>query len=199
MTDILPHPPVGPRRETIMMLKQFDPDVAILDGGSAKIKQLDSKWYDDVVNELGPRAVRRAGMSAMEAEWIAASVGLLYVNPTFGLYHRWSWADIELVVDKRGRRFSRVYVIDHLQETRHLMQLGTRALDNLLAATKFAKASQPRTDSKADDSIDEWVEVAEAAQRTGMPSREVYEQIDRGELDARTTDGRIEVPLLPPQ
>lgn len=178
-----------------MMLKQFDPDVAILDGGPAKIKQLDSKWYADVVKELGPRAVRQVGLSAMEAEWIAASVGLLYVNPTFGLYHRWPWGDIELVVDKRGRRFSRVYVVNDVEGTRHLMQLGNPALDNLLAAAEFTKGSQARFASEAGDNIDEWVEVTEAARRLGIPGPDVYARIDRGELDARTTDGRIEVRL----
>lgn len=36
-------------------------------------------------------------------------------------------------------------------------------------------------------------EVPEAARRLGIPAREVYERIDRGELDARKVAGRVEV------
>lgn len=48
-------------------------------------------------------------------------------------------------------------------------------------------------DEQPDVTVDEWVAVPEAARRLGVSAREVYDRIDRGELDARKVAGRVEV------
>ena len=48
-------------------------------------------------------------------------------------------------------------------------------------------------DEQQDVEADQWVEVPEAARRFGIGAREVYERVDRGELDARKVAGRVEV------
>ena len=145
MSTDLPHAATGPSRRTMAFLSSVDPDVRVLDGGPGKVKEIDREWYDAYAKEHGGRALRAMGLDAMEADWVACSVGLLYANPKLGYVRVWPWERTSLHVAKRGRRFCRLWVADDETGERHLLRLGAAAMENLIAAAARSKELSRRS------------------------------------------------------
>jgi hypothetical protein len=50
-------------------------DLRVVDSGPDKIKEVDRQWHTDYVRAHGVQAMRRMGLNAMEADWVAARPG----------------------------------------------------------------------------------------------------------------------------
>lgn len=97
------------REETLAFMARSGDSGPALDGGPAKCKALDKEFYEEFEAMHGRGSVRAlakvagAGLSVMEAEWVATPQALLYVSPLIGRARAWPWETLVVTVRKQKR------------------------------------------------------------------------------------------------
>jgi hypothetical protein len=134
--------------KTMKILDDHDEPLVVLDGGPAKSKQLDRGYFDSLERIVPGRSVevtrdmaKRNGAppgQALEADWVATDVGLVYVNYYVG-HAVWSrWDDVVSVRQtKRSILGATATVqVDFEEGPPWVIGVGKRAAQALVAIAK---------------------------------------------------------------
>ena len=92
-----------------------------LAGGAAKSKALDKKILDNWIDEVGMANVRKFGVSALEADWIATGSTLFYVTPNANSVIPFLWSSIDEINVVRRRALSSEMSINANGESKPFM------------------------------------------------------------------------------
>jgi hypothetical protein len=71
--------------QTLELLEAHCPDDQVIDGGSAKCKEMDKIALETYVNAYGRP---QGGVNFLEADWVATDNALYYITPRAG----WNWS-----------------------------------------------------------------------------------------------------------
>jgi hypothetical protein len=126
-----------------MFLASVASDLQVIDSGAAKIKTIDRQWHADYAAQHGHRAMRSLGINAMEADWVITKTGFVYVNPRLRFTWGWRWDTTTFEVIKRGRRSAAIGITGR-DGQHHVMQLGSPAADNIVAAATLGELLHDR-------------------------------------------------------
>ena len=83
-----------------------------MDVGAAKCKALDKPILDKFTKRVGTKQVRKAGIHALEATWMATQSGVWYVTPRVESVVLLPWAEIFSLMLAKERKASADVLIE---------------------------------------------------------------------------------------
>lgn len=142
-SPVLPFNTGAPQPATVELLhERLIPrlELTVYDGGVARCRQLDKTFYESFESVYGRGAVRRLaqvrglGMTVMEADWVAADKGLLYISPHVGqaVFLPWPETWVSELPPRRFRRRTGV-LVEHRTHGEMVWEMGPAAAANLRA------------------------------------------------------------------
>lgn len=93
--------------ESMSLLARFTSEKP-LGGGAAKSKDMDKKVLDTWIDAVGMANVRKHGVNALEADWIATTSALFYVTPNAESVIPYPWSTIDEITVVKRRSLSSV-------------------------------------------------------------------------------------------
>lgn len=108
-----------------------------LAGGAAKSKELDKRVLDSWIDAVGMAEVRKYGVNALEADWIATSNALFYVTPNADSVISYPWSLIgDIIVGRRRAMSSELVITTKTDERPIKLKAGRTSCDRLLELWK---------------------------------------------------------------